>query len=137
VRRYRGDRPAQPVRGRVVVLVDDGLATGFTARAAIEVLRRQGARRVVLAVPVAPAETAEEMRGVADDVACLETPAFFMAIGQWYRDFRQTSDEEVAGLLARHAFADAPQGGDDPGTAVSRDRAAATSYAGEQDRERG
>lgn len=103
VRRYRGDRKAVSVEGRTVIVVDDGVATGFTARAGIEVLRQQGASRVVVAVPVAPAETVEELRAVADDVVCLETPAFFMAIGEWYADFRQTTDEEVTRLLAERA----------------------------------
>lgn len=100
VRRYRGDRTPLPVQGRTVILVDDGLATGFTARAGIEMLRRRGATRVVLAVPVAPDRTVQELRSLADDVVCLETPSFFMAIGEWYADFRQTTDEEVAHLLA-------------------------------------
>jgi putative phosphoribosyl transferase len=99
VRAYRGTRAPIPVAGRVVIVVDDGLATGFTARAAIEVLRRQGAHRVVLAVPVAPPETVDELRDVADQVVCLQTPSMFLGIGAWYRDFRQTSDEEVQRLL--------------------------------------
>jgi putative phosphoribosyl transferase len=89
------------VAGRTVVLVDDGLATGFTARTAVAVLRIQRAGRIVLAVPVAPPQAVRELQTVADEVVCLETPARFMAIGQWYADFRQTSDEEVTTLLAR------------------------------------
>jgi putative phosphoribosyl transferase len=100
VRRYRHDREPIPVTGRTVIVVDDGLATGFTARAGIEVLRRRGARRVVLAVPVAPADTLTQLRSVTDEVVCLHTPAVFGAIGQFYADFAQTSDEEVAGMLA-------------------------------------
>ena len=100
VHRYRGDRPPVAVKGRTVILVDDGLATGFTARAAIEVLRRLGARRVVLAVPVAPRETLEQLRAVADEAVALETPDHFFGIGQFYLDFAQTSDEEVGALLA-------------------------------------
>jgi putative phosphoribosyl transferase len=103
VRAYRGTRPPIPVAGKLVLLVDDGLATGFTARTAIEVLRRRGVDRVVLAVPVAPADTVEALRGVADDVVCLAAPALFLAIGSWYADFRQTSDEEVRRLLAASA----------------------------------
>jgi putative phosphoribosyl transferase len=104
VRRYRGDRPAVPVAGRTVVLVDDGLATGFSARTAVAVLRQQGAGRIVLAVPVAPSETIRQMQTVADEVVCLETPAWFLAIGEWYADFRQTSDDEVTTLLAGSAL---------------------------------
>jgi putative phosphoribosyl transferase len=99
VARYRGDRAPAPVVGRTVVLVDDGLATGFTARAAIEVLRHAGAQRVVLAVPVAPGDTLESLRTVADAVVCLHTPSRFHAIGEWYDDFRQLDDAEVAALL--------------------------------------
>lgn len=99
-RRYRGDRPPVPVAGRTVVVVDDGLATGSTARAAIEVARAHGARRVVLAVPVAPPESVAGMRDVADDVVVAETPAQMWAIGAWYEDFSQTSDDEVVRLLA-------------------------------------
>jgi putative phosphoribosyl transferase len=103
VRRYRGDRPAVALGGRTVVLVDDGLATGFTARTAITVAREQGASRVVLAVPVAPAATVGELAMVADKVVCLLQPQSFMAIGEWYRDFEQTSDQEVITLLAEAA----------------------------------
>jgi predicted phosphoribosyltransferase len=103
VRRYRGDRPAVPVSGRTVILVDDGLATGFTARAAIEVLRRQGAYLVVLAVPVGPADVVRELRTHADQVVCLRAPAFFIAIGHWYLDFWPVTDADVAGVLAEHA----------------------------------
>lgn len=103
VRRYRGGRPPMHVRERDVVVVDDGLATGFTARAAISVLRGQRPRRIVLAVPVAPSDTVEDLREVADGVVCLVTPEYFMAVGQWYTDFRQVTDKDVAELLARHA----------------------------------
>ncbi|HSJ45402.1 MAG TPA: phosphoribosyltransferase, partial [Euzebyales bacterium] len=101
VRAYRGTTTRVPVAGRVVIVVDDGIATGFTARAAITVLRRQGAQRVVLAVPVAPPETVEELRGVADDLVCLQTPAQFFGIGAFYTDFAQTSDEQVQRLLSQ------------------------------------
>jgi putative phosphoribosyl transferase len=100
VARYRGDRPAEPVGGRTVIVVDDGLATGASARAAIGVLRRRGAHRIVLAVPVAPPQTVKALRGVADEVVALATPGAFMAIGQFYTDFTQTSDEDVTRLLA-------------------------------------
>jgi putative phosphoribosyl transferase len=117
VRRYRGDREPLPVAGRTVIVVDDGLATGSTARAGIEVLRRRGAGRVVLAVPVAPADTLAQLRTVTDEVVCLHTPPVFGAIGQFYTDFGQTSDEEVAGLLATTSVAAAAAGssaGDPP-----------------------
>jgi putative phosphoribosyl transferase len=97
---YRRGRPPVAVEGRTVIVVDDGLATGYTARAAVELLRRRGASRVVLAVPVAPAEAVAELRGVADEVVCAHTPDWFMAIGQWYDDFHQVPDREVASLLA-------------------------------------
>ena len=100
VARYRGDRSPIPIENRTVIVVDDGLATGFTARAAIEVLRRRRAGRVVLAVPVAPVDTIAELRGVADDGVCLHTPAVFWAIGEFYDDFAQTTDAEVTRLLA-------------------------------------
>jgi putative phosphoribosyl transferase len=99
VQRYRGDRKPADVAGRLVILVDDGLATGSTARAAIDALRRRGARRVVLAVPVAPPDTIRELEGVADEVLALESPEWFAAIGEAYDDFGQTSDAEVAAIL--------------------------------------
>ncbi len=103
VERYRGGRARIPLQGRTVVLVDDGLATGFTARTAVDVLRHLGAQRVVLAIPVAPAETIAELRPLADDVVCLEIPPSFGAIGEWYADFDQVQDTEVIALLARAA----------------------------------
>lgn len=103
VHHYRGERSAVPVDGRVVIVVDDGLATGYTARAAIEAIRRGGARRVILAVPVAPEDSVAAMRGVADEVVVVDTPPRFFAIGDFYEDFAQTSDEEVVSLLERAA----------------------------------
>jgi putative phosphoribosyl transferase len=105
VRAYRGERVPIPLEGRVVVLVDDGLATGSTARAAIELIRRKGASRVVLAIPVAPVDTVAMMRGVTDEVVALETPTWFFSIGDHYEDFRQTSDDEVVALLERSVAA--------------------------------
>jgi putative phosphoribosyl transferase len=99
-RTYRGERSKVPIDGRTAVIVDDGLATGSTARAAIQVARGHGARRVILAVPVAPRETVSELAAVADDVVCVASPQPFAAIGQWYDDFRQTSDADVSRLLA-------------------------------------
>ncbi len=88
-RRFRGDRPPVPVAGRVVVVVDDGIATGSTARAACRIVRARGATRVVLAVPVAPPGWTGEFSDEADELIAVETPAGFHAVGQWYRDFRQ------------------------------------------------
>ena len=118
VYRYRGDRLPVGVQGRTVIIVDDGLATGFTARAGIEVVRHLGARRVVLAVPVAPRETLEQLRAVADEVVALETPDRFFGIGQFYLDFAQTSDEEVTDLLANGATAASTKVPADPSTDV-------------------
>jgi putative phosphoribosyl transferase len=101
--RLRGGRPAIPLQGRTVVIVDDGLATGGTARAAVRVARERGAARVILAVPVAPPETVATLRRDADDVVAVETPEPFFAIGGWYSDFSPTSDDEVVELLVRAA----------------------------------
>lgn len=102
-RRYRGDRARTPLAGRTAIVVDDGVATGSTARAACQVARAQGADRVVFAVPVAPARIVDELRAVADEVVCLESPDWFRAIGELYADFSQTPDDEVVGLLERAA----------------------------------
>jgi putative phosphoribosyl transferase len=99
--RFRSGRERTPVAGRTVVLVDDGVATGATARAACQVARAQGATRVVLAVPVGATATVDELRSVADEVVCPEVHDVFYAIGQFYADFSQTSDEEVVDLLRR------------------------------------
>lgn len=101
--RFRGGRPRLAITGRTVVIVDDGIATGSTARAACRVARAQGASRVVLAVPVAPPHVIAELRQDADDVVCLDLPWDFSAIGQFYADFSQTSDEEVIACLERAA----------------------------------
>jgi erythromycin esterase-like protein/predicted phosphoribosyltransferase len=100
-RLYRGGRPPPDVRGRTVILVDDGLATGATMHAAIEALRQQNPARIVVAVPTASPETCEEMKTKADDVICAITPEPFQAVGRWYQDFSQTTDEEVEALLSR------------------------------------
>ena len=102
-RLYRGGRRPPDVRGRTVILVDDGLATGATMYAAIEALRKQNPGRIVVAVPTASPETCEEMKVKADHVICAITPDPFQAVGRWYQDFSQTSDEEVADLLARRS----------------------------------
>jgi putative phosphoribosyl transferase len=96
---YREGMPALSAAGRTVVLVDDGLATGATMRAAIAALRAVGPRRVVVAVPVAPADVCARLRGEADDVVCAATPEPFNAVGLWYRDFRPVTSEEVRQLL--------------------------------------
>ena len=98
---YREGRHFPDVRGRTVILVDDGLATGSTMRAAAAALRSLGADRLVAAVPVAPRESGEAMRQVVDEVVCARMPEQFLAVGEWYEDFAQTSDEEVSALLRR------------------------------------
>jgi predicted phosphoribosyltransferase len=106
-RAYRGDLPPLDVRGRTVILVDDGLATGATMRAAVQAARKLGATRVVVAVPIGARETCEEFRAEADQTVCAYTPEPFHAVGQWYADFSETTDEEVHALLdrIRHAAA--------------------------------
>jgi predicted phosphoribosyltransferase len=105
-RRYRGDRPPPAVAGRTVILVDDGLATGATMRAAVAAITRQGPKRLVVAVPVAAPDTCDELRAEVDDIVCAVTPEPFHAVGLWYDDFSQTTDEEVHDLLERaRAFA--------------------------------
>ncbi len=94
--------PAPSLAGRVIVLVDDGLATGSTMRAAVQAVKQQHPARVIVAVPVGAAETCAELRSAADDVICARTPTPFSAVGQWYIDFDQTGDDEVRALLAAH-----------------------------------
>jgi len=112
--RFRGGAPHEPLAGRIAVIVDDGIATGSTARAACQVARAMGAARVLLAVPVAPPGADVGMRGDADEVICLEMPARFLAIGEWYEDFAQTSDEEVIALLRAARARQAEQGREHP-----------------------
>jgi putative phosphoribosyl transferase len=100
-RAYRDGRPLVPIEGRVVILVDDGLATGSSMRAAVLAVRRLQPARVVVAVPVGAWQTCQELRAVADEVVCAFTPEPFRAVGLWYADFSQTTDEEVQQLLAR------------------------------------
>lgn len=100
-RLYRGERPAPQLKDRVVVVVDDGLATGSTMRAAIAALRKLEPARIVVAVPVGAAETCEEIGREVDEVVCVESPLFFQAVGLWYESFDQTSDAEVREALAR------------------------------------
>ena len=106
---YRGGRPPPDVRGRTVILADDGLATGATMRAALMALRQLRPARIVVAVPTASPETCEELKAEADDVICAITPEPFLAVGHWYEDFSQTTDEEVRDLLARPQHPEAAQ----------------------------
>lgn len=99
-RTYRGDRPQPQIKDRTLILVDDGLATGSTMRAAIAVLKAQQPKEIIVAVPVAPADVCQEFRAEVDSVICLATPEPFYAIGLWYENFAQTTDDEVCALLA-------------------------------------
>ena len=98
-RAFRGDKPPLDVRDRTVIVVDDGLATGSTMRAAVRALRAMSPRAIVVAVPVGAPTTCQELRAEADDVICLRTPEPFEAVGLWYDDFEQTTDDEVHALL--------------------------------------
>ena len=100
-RSYRGDRPPLEVAGKTVFVIDDGLATGSTMRAAVQALRNMNAMKVIVAVPVAAKEACVELRTQVDDIICLRTPSPFQAVGLWYENFSQTTDEEVHALLAR------------------------------------
>ena len=111
-RAYRDDLPAPAVAGRTVILVDDGLATGASMRAAVAALRQMQPARIVVAVPIAAPATCEEFQDEVDQVVCARTPEPFYAVGLWYEDFSQTSDDEVRELLRRAAEGDAdrPEG---------------------------
>jgi predicted phosphoribosyltransferase len=100
---YRGNRPVPELGGKTVILVDDGLATGSTMRSAAAAIKQQGPARLVVAVPVAARSTCEELEEAVDEVVCALTPFPFFAVGQWYRDFGETSDDEVRELLERAA----------------------------------
>src|SRR5881398_3842723 len=100
---YREGRPPPELRDRILILVDDGLATGATMRAAVKALRQRGAAKIVVAVPVRPPDTCREIEQEADETICLSTPEFFQAVGQYYEDFSQTSDEDVRELLSQAA----------------------------------
>ena len=108
-RLYRDDRPFPSAADRVVILVDDGLATGSTMRAAVSALRAEGPREIVVAVPVGAPETCVAMAKLADEVECLATPEPFYAVGLWYEDFEQTDDDEVHDLLERAAARAVPR----------------------------
>jgi predicted phosphoribosyltransferase len=96
---YRGDRPPIDPKGRIVIVVDDGLATGATMRAAVRALRDRGAERLIIAVPVAAPQTCDDFRTEVDEIVCAMTPEPFEAVGLWYQDFSQTTDEEVQEIL--------------------------------------
>jgi predicted phosphoribosyltransferase len=105
-RAYRGNQPEPNVRGKTVILVDDGLATGSTMRAAAAALRQQNPAKIIVAVPVSAAQTCDEYRMGVDDIICAKIPEPFMGVGMWYRDFSQTTDDEVRELLADAAVWD-------------------------------
>ncbi|GAA5615366.1 phosphoribosyltransferase [Streptomyces platensis] len=120
--RFRAGRPRLSLEGRTAIVVDDGIATGATAAAACQVVRAQGAARVVLAVPVAPPDAAERLRTSTDEFVCLSTPFAFSAVGEWYRDFSQTPDDEVVALLAQAAAGPGPErSAPDAETAVDKE----------------
>src|SRR6266545_3764783 len=116
-RAYRAGRPPLDVSNRTAILVDDGLATGTTMRAAVAGLRKRAPRRVVVGVPIAAPSTCEELAPEVDDIVCAVTPEPFLAVGQWYEDFSQTTDEEVRALLEQAAR--------DPGPSAARDHGSA------------
>ena len=128
---YWGQRPRPDLTGKVLIVVDDGLATGATMRAAVAAIRRQQPARVVVAVPVGAASTCQQLEQAADEVVCASTPALFVAVGQAYRDFAQTTDEEVRALLDAARTTNADQ-------AAEPDRVklpgVATGHRGKQDR---
>ncbi len=102
LRFYRGDHPAPEVAGKTVIVVDDGIATGYTFRASLESLRQRRPDRLVAAAPVAARDSAEMLKAFADEVVSLHTPVSFYAVGAWYENFDQTSDEEAVGILRRN-----------------------------------
>lgn len=102
---YRGNRPSISVTRKIAILVDDGLATGSTMRAAVQAVRAQNPARVIVAVPIGAAQTCDQLADEADVVVCVRTPEPFAAVGVWYRDFSETTDAEVQRLLAEHASA--------------------------------
>jgi putative phosphoribosyl transferase len=128
---YRGGRPPLDVYGKIVILIDDGLATGSTMRAAIEALREQSPVRIVVAVPIGAASTCAEFERIADECICAVTPEHFRAVGLWYEDFAQIDDEQVCELLATAARREAPPKSDAGGPASSRTATGACACEGE------
>lgn len=120
---YRGDRPVPKIRDRTVILIDDGLATGSSMRAAVTALRRLGPERLVVAVPVAAPDTCAEFQEETDEMVCLQTPRPFRAVGLWYEDFSQTTDDEVRSLLEQAADQQVP-GNSRPGFTSNQSRTA-------------
>lgn len=108
IQRLRGSKPALALQGRTLIVIDDGIATGATMLAVIQLLRSRKPKKLIVATPVAPASSVEEIKKLADEVVCLETPYPFFAVGDWYDDFRQVSDEEVLQLLHGHASSHTP-----------------------------
>jgi putative phosphoribosyl transferase len=104
---HRGNRPAAALKGRTIILVDDGMATGSTVRAAIKALRSMNPARIVVAAPVAASFTYQDMKSRADEVICVKTPVIFLSVGAWYECYPQVTDEEVARILERAIKADA------------------------------
>jgi len=118
-RAFRGDRPSPEVRGRTIILVDDGLATGSTMRAAVSALRLQRPERIIVAVPVAASETCHELRNEVDEIICLKTPTSFQAVGLCYEHFPQLTDEEVRTLLSKADESWASHNSSERGTRVA------------------
>lgn len=116
-RQFRAGRSRVDLGGRTAVVVDDGIATGSTARAACQVAREQGARRVIMAAPVGAPGSARSLQGACDQAICLRTPAFFSSVGEWYADFAPVPDAEVAALLQRAAAKPTVSGPASPGSA--------------------
>ena len=102
LRFYRGDQPAPQIAGKTIIVVDDGVATGYTFRASLESLRQRHPDRLVAAAPVAARDSVEMLRAFADEIVCLNTPTSFHAVGAWYQNFDQVTDEEAAAILRRH-----------------------------------
>lgn len=101
LRTYRGKRPPLHLQGKTAIVVDDGIATGATMKAALQSVRQRGAKKIIVAVPVAPTDSIDHIRPFADEIICLHTPELFFAVGQWYDVFDQVSDGEVISLLAK------------------------------------
>jgi putative phosphoribosyl transferase len=119
IHRYRDGRPLPPLEGRTVILVDDGIATGGTARAAVRALRRQHPERLVLAVPVASTHSLDDLAREVDEAVCVTKSSHLQAIGEWYQDFTQVSDEQVIDLLRRNARDREAVAGEGPGATTS------------------